>query len=152
MIIFCFVVYYTYTMTSLMQQIKAMNTKVDTLELGSGLSPLIENGTSVTSNYSLVFNKKLSKSSIPGANDIANDSEGNIYVITDDDVIKFDKITGEVIWIVENIDAGGGEAILVDKDDNIICVGGGYINSNNKKYSQEGSLHFFRKFMLAVRF
>ena len=142
-------------MSSILQQLKEMNTKVDTIEFGSDAtaistsiqdlqnqvtsntnlisniepSPFIENGFSVTSSYSLVFNKKLSKSSIPGANDIANDSEGNIYVLSDDNLIKFDKNSGEVIWIREDIQADDAQNILVDKNDDIFCIGIGQAGS-----------------------
>jgi len=94
-------------MTSLLQKIKLLETTVHNIEItadatliatelanlqtqissNSNLitnienSQFIENGLSTSSNYSLQFNKKLSKSTIPGANDITNDSEGNIYVL-----------------------------------------------------------------------
>lgn len=136
-------------MTSLLQKIKLLETTVRNIETTTDAtlitaelsnlqtqissntnlitnietSQFVENGFSTSSNYSLQFNKKLSKSTIPGANDITNDSEGNIYVFSDDNLIKFDKNSGEVIWIKEDIRANDAQNILVDKDDNIFCIG-----------------------------
>ena len=135
-------------MSSLLQKIKLLETTVQNIEtttdsalitselanlqtqitsntnLITNIEPsqFIENGLSTSSNYSLQFNKKLSKSTIPGANDIANDSEGNIYVFSDDNLIKFDKNSGEVIWISEDIEANEAQNVLVDKDDNIFVL------------------------------
>ena len=135
-------------MSSLLQKIKLLETTVQNIEtttdsalitselanlqtqissntnLITNIEPsqFIENGLSISSNFSLQFNKKLSKSTIPGANDIANDSEGNIYVFSDDNLIKFDKNSGEVIWIQEDIEASEAQNILVDKNDDIFCI------------------------------
>ena len=137
-------------MTSILQKIKAVDTRVDNISFGADAEAVnasitdlqtqindrfIFDGTSTSSlSHSLIFNKKLSKASIPSPSDMTNDSEGDIYVLSDENVMKFDKDTGNLLWIVEDILFSKGYKIMVDQEDKIIVVG---VSSVSGDYSRQ---------------